>query len=108
LWITYAAAILYGTGFGWTFVCLNTATGHFYGPAAFPKVNGLVLVLTAIFGSPSGVIGGRLFDLYGNCTLAFAINMAIAAVGIIAMLFATKPDAPREMESANLELERAS
>jgi MFS family permease len=108
LWIAYAAAILYGTGFGWTFVCLNTATGHFYGPAAFPKVNGLVLVLTAIFGSPSGVIGGRLFDLYGNCTLAFAINMAIAAVGIIAMLFATKPDAPREMESANLELERAS
>jgi len=100
---------LYGTGFGWTFVCLNTATGHFYGPAAFPKVNGLVLVLTALFGSPSGVIGGRLFDLYGNYTLAFAINMAIAAVGIIAMLFATKPDAPRELESArNLELERAS
>ena len=48
LWIAYAAAILYGTGFGWTFVCLNTATGHFYGPAAFPKVNGLVLLLTAI------------------------------------------------------------
>ncbi len=109
LWIAYAATILYGTGFGWTFVCLITATGHFYGPAAFPKVNGLVLLLTGIFGSPAGVIGGGLFDLYGNYTLAFAINMAIAAVGIIAMLFATKPDAPREMESArNLELERAS
>ena len=55
------------------------------------------------------MIGGRLFDLYGNYTLAFAINMAIAALGIIAMLFATKPHAPREMESArNLEFERAS
>jgi MFS family permease len=109
LWIAYAAAILYGTGFGWTFVCLNTATGHFYGPAAFPKVNGLVLLLTAIFGSPAGVIGGRLFDLYGNYTLAFAINMVIAAVGIVAMLFATKPEAPREIEvTGNLEMERAS
>jgi MFS family permease len=109
LWIAYTAAILYGTGFGWTFVCLNTATGHFYGPAAFPKVNGLVLLLTGIFGSPAGLIGGRLFDLYGNYTLAFAINMVIAALGIVAMLFSTKPDAPRESESAgNLELKRAS
>jgi MFS family permease len=110
LWIAYVAAILYGTGFGWTFVCLITATGHFYGPAAFPKVNGLVLLLTGILGSPAGVIGGRLFDLYGNYTLAFAINMVVAAVGIVAMLFATKPEAPREIESAadNLELERAT
>jgi MFS family permease len=104
LWIAYGAAILYGTGFGWTFVCMNTATGHFYGPAAFPKVNGLVLLLTGIFGSPAGVIGGRLFDLYGNYKLAFAINVVIAAVGIVAILFATKPSAPQEVESAgNLE-----
>lgn len=109
LWIAYAAAILYGTGFGWTFVCMNTATGHFYGPAAFPKVNGLVLLLTAIFGSPAGVIGGRLFDVYGNYTLAFGINMMVAAMGIVAMLFATKPSAPREIESAGtLELQRTS
>jgi MFS family permease len=100
LWIAYGAAILYGTGFGWTFVCMNTATGHFYGPAAFPKVNGLVLLLTGIFGSPAGVIGGRLFDLYGNYKLAFAINMVIAAVGIVGMLFATKPSAPQRIESA--------
>jgi MFS family permease len=104
LWIAYGAAILYGTGFGWTFVCMNTATGHFYGPGAFPKVNGLVLLLTGIFGSPAGVIGGRLFDLHGNYKLAFAINMVIAAVGIVGMLFATKPSAPPEIEPAgNLE-----
>ena len=72
-------------------------------------MNGLVLVLTAIFGSPAGVMGGRLFDLYGNYTLAFAITMVIAAVGIVAMLFATKPEAPREIElTDNLEMERAS
>jgi MFS family permease len=100
LWIAYDAAILYGTGFGWTFVCMNTATGHFYGPAAFPKVNGLVLLLTGTFGSPAGVIGGRLFDLYGNYKLAFAINMVIAAAGIVGMMFATKPSTPQAIESA--------
>jgi hypothetical protein len=59
-----------------------------------------VLLLTGIFGSPAGVIGGRLFDLYGNYKLAFAINMVIAAVGIVGMLFATKPSAPQAIESA--------
>jgi len=29
LWIAYSAAILYGTAFGWTFICLNTITGIF-------------------------------------------------------------------------------
>jgi MFS family permease len=94
LWIAYIAAILYGTGFGWTFICLNTATGHFYGPSAFPKLNGMVLLLTAVFCSPAGFIGGKLFDLYGNYTLAFEINILIAAAGIIALFFAPMPTPP--------------
>ncbi len=94
LWIAYAAAIFYGTAFGWTFVCMNTVTGHFFGPAAFPKVNGMVLVLTAVFCSPAGVIGGKLFDIYGNYSLAFRINMLIAAAGIIALFFARMPVPP--------------
>jgi MFS family permease len=94
LWIAYAAAILYGAGFGWTFICMNTATGHFYGPAAFPKLNGMVMLLTAVFCSPAGFIGGKLFDIFGNYTLAFELNMVIAALGIIVLLFATVPIPP--------------
>jgi MFS family permease len=108
MWIAYTAAILYGTGFGWTFVCMNTATGHFYGPAAFPKVNGMVLLLTGIFCSPAGFIGGKLFDIYGNYTLAFAINMIVAAVGVVALLFATRPEAPENARESALALENAS
>jgi cyanate permease len=96
MWIAYAAAILHGTGFGWTFVCMNTATGHFFGLAAFPKVNGMVLALGAIFCSPAGVIGGKLFDAYGNYRLAFELNMAIAVVGIAALFFAKMPTPPEE------------
>ncbi len=94
LWIAYAAAILYGTGFGWTFICMNTATGNFYGPSAFPKLNGLVMLITAMFCSPAGFIGGKLFDHYGNYTLAFEINILIAAGGILALFFATLPSPP--------------
>jgi len=94
LWIAYSAAILYGTGFGWTFICLNTVTGHYYGPSAFPKVNGMMLVLAAIFCSPAGYLGGRLFDLYHSYNLAFEVNSALAALGIVAMFFARMPEAP--------------
>jgi MFS family permease len=95
LLMAYLAAILYGTGFGWTFVCLNTATAHFYGPAAFPKLNGLALLLTGVFCSPAGFIGGKLFDVYGNYTLAFELNTAVVVGGIVALFFATMPVPPR-------------
>jgi MFS family permease len=94
LWIAYSAAILYGTGFGWTFICLNTVTGHYYGPAAFPKVNGMMLVLAAIFCSPAGYLGGRLFDSYHSYKLAFEVNTVLAAVGIVALFFAKMPEPP--------------
>jgi len=94
LWIAYSAAILYGTGFGWTFICLNTVTGHYYGPAAFPKVSGMTLVLAALFCAPAGYLGGKLFDLYHSYKLAFELNSAVAAIGVIALFFARMPEPP--------------
>src|SRR6266704_9916 len=92
LGVAYSAAILYGTGFGWTFICLNTLTGHYYGPAAFPKVNGMMLVLAAFFCAPSGYLGGKLYDLYHSYKSAFEVNSAIAAIGIVALFFARMPE----------------
>jgi MFS family permease len=91
LWVAYSAAILYGTGFGWTFICLTTVTGHYFGHAAFPKVSGMMLVLAAIFCSPAGYLGGRLFDLYHSYRLAFEVNSGLAAMGIVALFFARMP-----------------
>jgi MFS family permease len=94
LWIAYSAAILYGTGFGWTFICLNTVTGHYYGPAAFPKVSGMILMRAAPFCALSGYLGGKLFDLYHSYKLAFEVNSAVAAIGVIALFFARMPEPP--------------
>ena len=102
LWIAYAAGILYGTGFGWTFICMNTANAHFFGPQAFPKLNGMAMLITAGVCAPAGVIGGRLFDVYGNYRLAFQLNMLIAAAGIVALFFAKMPVPPEKSRAAFL------
>jgi hypothetical protein len=89
--IAFAAAILYGLAFGWTFTCMNTCTAHFYGSAAFPKLNGTMILLTSVLGSPAGAIGGKIFDIYGGYAKAFELNALLAAIGIVAMAFATMP-----------------
>ena len=91
LGIAVAAAILYGTAFGWTFICLNTAIAHFFGPAAFPKLNGMNLLVGGLVSSPAGFVGGKLFDLYGSYALGFEANMSIAAIGILALTIARVP-----------------
>ena len=98
LWIAYNAAILYGTAFGWTFICLNTITGHFYGPAAFPRLSGMLLVIAAVFCSPAGFLGGKVFDTYHSYKLAFELNSLVAAAGIVALFFARMP-VPPEMKT---------
>ncbi len=102
LWIAYSAAILYGLAFGWTFICLNTVTGHFYGPAAFPKLSGMVLVLGALFCSPAGFLGGRIFDTYHSYKLAFELNCVVAAIGIVAVFFARMPVPPEDDAGARV------
>jgi sugar phosphate permease len=89
--IAYAAAISYGLAFGWAFTCMNTCTAHFYGSAAFPKLNGTMILLTSVIGSPAGFVGGKIFDVYGGYARAFQLNALLAAIGIIAMAFATMP-----------------
>jgi MFS family permease len=93
--LAIAAGMLYGIAFGWTFVCLNTVTAHFFGPAAFPKLNGMMLLLTAIICSPAGLLGGEIFDKFGSYTQAFELNMLLVALGILALSFAKPPHPPR-------------
>ena len=94
MWIAYAAAMLYGAGFGWTFICLNTITGHYYGTAAYPKLSGMLLLLAAIVCSPAGYVGGKIFDLYRSYALAFELTGAVAVIGMAALYFARMPVPP--------------
>lgn len=89
--IVYTAGILYGGAFGWSWVCLNTTTGNFFGVKSFPKLNGTILMVSAVLCSPAAIIGGKLFDLYNSYTPAFMLNIAVTSIGVIALIFAKMP-----------------
>jgi MFS family permease len=91
LLVANSAAVLYGLGIGWTFTCMTTCVAHFFGPAAFPKLAGTLLLLTSGGASPAGWVGGKIFDLYGGYSRAWELNIVLTVVGMVAILFATMP-----------------
>jgi len=89
--VAFAAAILYGAGFGWSFVSENTILANFFGAKIFPKLNGTLLLLAALVCSPAGIIGGKLFDVYRSYKPAFELNEVLCVMGIVALAFARMP-----------------
>jgi MFS family permease len=96
MFMVYAAGVLYGAAFGWSWVCLQTTTGNFFGIKAYPKLNGTILMLSGIICSPAAIIGGKLFDIFKSYHPTFMLNMVVAAVGIIALFFAKMPVLKRD------------
>jgi MFS family permease len=89
--LAFGAAACYGFAFGCSWVALNTIIGNFFGIAAFPKLNGTVMISTAFTCAPAGVIGGKLFDIYKSYTPTFELNIVLCAIGMVALLFARMP-----------------
>jgi MFS family permease len=98
--LVYAAAILYGLAIGWTFVCMTTCIAHYFGPSAFPKLAGTLLLVTSGGASPAGWVGGKMFDMYGSYQRAWQLNIVITVIGILAILFAAMPKHHSEASSA--------
>jgi MFS family permease len=91
LWMAYLAALLNGAAYGWAFTCVGTMVAHYYGPAAFPKLYGTMTLLISTIASPAGAVGGWIFDRYKSYTPAFELNALLAALGIVAIVFAAMP-----------------
>jgi hypothetical protein len=58
----------------------------------------MMMLLTGIACAPAGVVGGIVFDQFGSYTAAFELDIALVAMGILALSFATTPR-PREAAS---------
>ncbi|GEA14730.1 hypothetical protein E308F_09720 [Moorella sp. E308F] len=89
--LAIAAAILLGVGFGWNYVTQSTMIGNYFGPAAFPKLNGTLLTISHIIAVWSGLIAGNLYDAYKSYTPAFTIHILISLLAIVAIFFAKPP-----------------
>ena len=107
LWMAYLAALLNGAAYGWAFTCVGTMVAHYYGPAAFPKLYGTMTLLVSFCASPAGAVGGWIFDKYKSYTPAFELNAVLAAVGIVAIVFAAMPKPRSEVGAPALQQEVA-
>jgi MFS family permease len=85
------AAALFGLGFGWTFIAAYTSVGHFYGPGPYPKLTGMLALISSTIAAPSGAIAGGLFDLYGNYKPALELIGVVSLAGMVAAAFAKMP-----------------
>jgi MFS family permease len=103
LWLAYIAALLNGAAYGWTFTCVGTMVAHYYGPAAFPKLYGTMTLLISLLASPAGWVGGKIHDLYGGYTRALELNALLAAVGIVAIIFASMPKPGAEVAAETMQ-----
>ena len=108
LWIGDAAAMCYGAGMGSSFICLNTITANYFGSAAFPRLNGTMMMLSGAVCSLAGVVGGKLFDVSGSYAPAFLLNLALCAAGLGALLFAKMPGREAAGGAGALVAEEAS
>jgi len=91
----YLTGMLYGCAFGWSFVCLNTTTGNFFGVQSFARINGVIMMASAAVCSPAAIVAGKIFDVYRSYVPAFELNMLLAALGICALTFARMPQLRR-------------
>ncbi len=107
LWMAYLAALLNGAAYGWAFTCVGTMVAHYYGPAAFPKLYGTMTLLISVCASPAGAVGGWVFDHYKSYTPAFELNAVLAALGILAIVFAAMPKPRSEAGAPVLQQEVA-
>ena len=107
LWMAYLAALLNGAAYGWAFTCVGTMVAHYYRPAAFPKLYGMMTLLVSLIASPAGLVGGRIFDVYKSYTPAFELNALLAAAGIVAIVFAAMPKPRGEVAAPVLQQEVA-
>ena len=69
------------------------------------KVSGMMLVLAALFCAPACYLGGRIFDLYYSYKLAFELNSVVAALGMIALVFAPMQEPPEAEMTVSERLE---
>jgi nitrate/nitrite transporter NarK len=86
--------------YGWAFSCVGTMTAHYFGPQAFPKLYGMMTLLTSCLASPAGAVGGKIADYYGGYARAFELDCVMAAIGIIAVALAVMPKPRDELGAA--------
>jgi MFS family permease len=86
--MAYFASLCLGFGFGAAQTTMYTMIGNYFGPEAYPKLFGTAFMISLVIASFAAIIGGKMFDMFKNYTVAWETCMAISIIGAVAMFFA--------------------
>jgi MFS family permease len=92
---------LFHGGFG---SITSPATAKLFGTRSIGVIFGATQFLALLLGSLGGVISGLLYDKFGNYTLAFAVCLGLAAIGLVLISLIRPPNKDAQIISATLKL----
>jgi MFS family permease len=88
--VLYVFAILFGIGLGGDYMIIPLMAAELFGVRVMGRVMGVVLSADVMADALTPVLVGRLRDLGGNYTNAFAVLILLGITGIIAVLLLPK------------------
>lgn len=84
-------AILFGMGLGGGAVLIPLLIGECFGLRAFGKVLGLVMISATLGAALGPVLTGRIFDVTGGYTLAFALHIVSFTMAAVVFYCVRRP-----------------
>lgn len=91
LWVFYLFTLAFGLGYGGEMVAFPILNRQYYGNAPIGKVYSAQMVGAGLGMAGGAYLGGLLFDLMGNYTLAIWVAAGISFVGLMAVLRLASP-----------------
>ena len=88
LWLFYIFSLFFGLGYGGEMTPFPILNRQYYGTAPIGTVYGFQILIASLGMGTGGFIGGFLFDLMGNYTLAILVAafMGLAGAGLSYLL----------------------
>ena len=96
-----AAGLIFGICFGAMLILLPTTIGNYFGPEAFPRINGFVMPLASTFVAVVPAVAGFIADKMGSYDLIFAVINVMLIIGTISAVL-LKPPKPAFHQGAPL------
>ncbi len=85
-----AYTVLFGFGYGMSWIGITSFVAAYFGPKNYPQIYGNVMIFSAIgnFGAP---LAGIIFDMMKSYHIAFIAGLVAAIAGFAAMVFMKQP-----------------
>lgn len=96
LQIVMGSGALFGFCYGCQLIMFPTLLGNYYGPEAFPGINGIIAPIMILFGAAVPMGAGYIYETFGSYDGAFIIMMSMLGVSLILSLLMTPPKKAEE------------